>query len=56
MVNPNGTQKCAHSGCSCIAPMTQGYCSEACRHDAMSGAPREEKVCNCEHKGCTGKR
>lgn len=55
MVNEDGKSKCAHSGCSCIAPIGQGYCSDACAHDAMSGAPREESVCNCEHPDCKGR-
>ena len=47
--------KCAHSPCTCEVKEGQSYCSKYCEHTATSGPPREEKVCECNHKACTAK-
>jgi len=44
--------KCAHSACVCTPPRGQAYCSEYCEHEATSGPPREETVCECGHAEC----
>jgi len=46
------SQKCAHGPCLCIAPLSQAYCSEYCQHQATSGPPREETICECGHESC----
>jgi hypothetical protein len=51
---PATSEKCAHGPCTCKPAQGDAYCSDYCRHEATSGPPREEKVCECGHKGCAG--
>lgn len=53
---PATSEKCAHGPCTCKPAQGDAYCSDYCRHEATSGPPREETVCECGHKGCTGHR
>ena len=51
-VNDQTHAKCAHSACICTPPRGQAYCSTYCEHEATSGPPREETVCECGHAAC----
>ena len=41
-------KKCAHQGCSCMAPAGEKYCSPFCR-DADGTTTLQ---CDCGHPGC----
>ena len=44
----NEVKKCAHEGCSCMAPEGQKYCSTFCA-DATGTTTLK---CDCGHSGC----
>ena len=45
-----GTQRCAHSGCTCTVEAGKKYCSAQCE----TLGPREsaDGKCGCGHPGC----
>ena len=49
------TAKCAHGPCSCKPAEGEAYCSDWCEHEATSGPPRTETVCDCPHSVCTAR-
>jgi hypothetical protein len=43
--------KCAHTGCNCMAGKDSKYCSPYCE----AAKDTTEIACGCEHSGCVGK-
>lgn len=43
-----GTEKCAHPACSCMAGEDNKYCSQYCE----DAGDTTEISCNCGHAGC----
>ena len=43
-------QKCALTVCTCVARVTDTYCSDYCREAAAHSTERD--FCQCAHAGC----
>ena len=44
-----GSKKCAHLPCLCMAPAGEKYCSQFCKE---AGANEAEIACDCGHPAC----
>jgi len=55
MTIDQGTQPCAHKGCSCEVPAGQTYCGPRCANASIESASESEQVrCSCGHGSCAG--